>query len=59
MATEIEVIWGCAAIAKAIGRTEKATFHALQQGKIAGAQKIAGRWALDPRVFAATFAKVA
>ena len=55
--TTIEIVWGCKAIAEKIGRTERATFAALEQGKIPGARKIAGRWALDPRVFAATFAK--
>jgi hypothetical protein len=54
--TTIEIVWGCKAIAEKIGRTERATFHALQAGKIPGAKKIAGRWGLDPRVFAATFA---
>jgi hypothetical protein len=57
MTTTIEIVWGCKAIAETIGRTERATFAALEQGKIPGAKKIAGRWGLDPRVFAATFAK--
>jgi hypothetical protein len=56
MTTETKkIIWGCAAIAGAIGRSEKATFHALQQGKIPGARKIAGRWGLDFSVFVAAF----
>ncbi len=55
----IVVIWGCKDIARTIGRSEKATFHALQEGKIPGAKKVAGRWGLDPRVFAAAFASVA
>jgi hypothetical protein len=54
--TTIELVWGCKAIAEKIGRTERATFAALEQGKIPGARKIAGRWALDPRVFMAAFA---
>ncbi len=57
MTTETKIIWECANIAKAIGRTEKATFYALQEGKIPGAKKIAGRWGLDFSVFVAAFAK--
>jgi hypothetical protein len=59
MTTETKIIWGSAAIAKAIGRSEKATFHALQEGKIPGAKKIAGRWGLDFSVFVAAFAREA
>jgi hypothetical protein len=59
MTTDIKIIWGCKDIAKAIGRSEKATFHALQEGKIPGAKKIAGRWGLDFGVFVAAFAKEA
>jgi len=50
-----EIIWGCKAIAATIGRSEKSTFAALEQNKIPGAKKIAGRWALNPRVFFAAF----
>jgi hypothetical protein len=59
MTTETKIIWGCKAIAKEIGRSEKATFHALQEGKIPGAKKIAGRWGLDFSVFVAAFRAVA
>jgi len=55
MTTETKIIWGCAAIAKAIGRSEKSTFHALQEGKIPGAKKVAGRWGLNFPVFVAAF----
>jgi hypothetical protein len=54
-----KIIWGAEAIAEAIGRSEQATFRALQEGKIPGAQKIAGRWALNPRVWFASFEKAA
>lgn len=47
----LELLWGAAAIAKAIGRTERATFHALEKGELPGARKIAGRWCFDPAVF--------
>jgi hypothetical protein len=59
MTTEKRFVWGCKSIAEAIGRTEKATFHALQDGKIPGTKKIAGRWALDLQLFAAAFQKEA
>jgi hypothetical protein len=57
--TTIEIVWGARAIGKAIGRTERATFAALEQGKIPGARKIAGRWGLDFSVFVAAFQAVA
>ena len=41
-----ELIWGGRAIARAIGRTEAATFHALKRGRVPGAQRVGGRWAL-------------
>lgn len=56
MTTETKIIWGCKAIAKAIDRSEKSTFHALQEGKIPGARKVAGRWGLNFGVFVAAFA---
>jgi hypothetical protein len=59
MTAETKIIWECANIAKAIGRSEKATFAALQAGKIPGARKVAGRWGLDFSVFVAAFAKEA
>ena len=55
MTSNQEIIWGCKAIAATIGRSEKSTFAALEQNKIPGAKKIAGRWALNPRVFFAAF----
>jgi len=38
-----QVVWGARNIGEAIGRTEKATFAMLEQGKIPGARKVAGR----------------
>lgn len=46
MAEQIEqsdVIWGAGEIAKAIGTTERATYHMLGLGKIP-ARKIGARW---------------
>jgi hypothetical protein len=57
MTTE-KLIWGAEAIAKAIDRDQAWTFRALKDGKIPGARKISGRWALNPRVFFATFESV-
>jgi hypothetical protein len=50
-----QVIWGARAIGKAIGRSEKAAFVMLEQGKLNGARKVAGRWAFNPKIFFATF----
>lgn len=50
-----EIVWGAVAIAPHIGRTVKGAFGALESGKIPGAKKIAGRWALNLHVFHAAF----
>jgi hypothetical protein len=50
-----DIIWGAAAIAPIIGRSEKGAFGALESGKVPGAKKIAGRWALNLSVFLAAF----
>ena len=50
-----EIVWGAANIAPHIGRTEKGAFHALERGAVPGAKKIAGRWALNLRLFHAAF----
>lgn len=50
-----QVIWGARAIGKAIGRSEKATFAMLEQGKLPGARKVAGRWAMNTAIFFAAF----
>jgi hypothetical protein len=42
-------------IAKFIGRTEKATFHLLETGKIPGAKKFAGAWTLHVPTFRSAF----
>jgi len=41
--TNLNLIWGAAAIAQAIGRTERQTFHLLESGALP-ARKIGGRW---------------
>jgi hypothetical protein len=41
--TNADLLWGADAIAKAIGRTERMTFHLLEKGEIP-AKKVGGRW---------------
>src|SRR5262249_9443130 len=43
-----DLIWGCAAIAKAIGRGERATFHLLER-QLLPAKRIGGRWCASKR----------
>jgi hypothetical protein len=50
-----ELIWGGRAIARAIGRTEAATFHSLERGRVPGARGVGGRWALHVPSFRAAF----
>jgi hypothetical protein len=50
-----EFIWGAAAIAPIIGRTEKGAFHALESGRVPGAKKVAGRWGLHLPTFTSHF----
>ena len=40
-------IWGCAAIAKEIGRSANATDHMLRSGWIKSAKKIGHHWVAD------------
>jgi hypothetical protein len=54
-ANHAELIWGARAISQVIGKGEKATFAMLERGQLAGAQKVANRWAFNPRIFFATF----
>lgn len=54
-ATPEEVIWGAKNIARAIKRSEKSCFAALEAGKIPGAVKFGGRWCFRPAVFRAAF----
>lgn len=39
-------IWGCRAIARQIGATERQTFHMLESGQIP-AKKIGGKWVAE------------
>lgn len=53
--SSLDLVWGAANIARTIGRTPRATYHALESGQIPGAAKIAGRWCLSPSKFVAAF----
>jgi hypothetical protein len=53
--TEPKIVFGAKEIAPHIGKTEKAAFHALKSGKIPGAKKIGGTWALNLSVFHRAF----
>jgi hypothetical protein len=40
---ELELIWGVEAIAKAIGRTQRAVYHLIATGQLAGVKEVGGR----------------
>jgi hypothetical protein len=52
----LDVVWTVPAIARVIGRSERACYHALETNQVPGARKIAGRWCLAPQIFYASFA---
>ena len=43
---KIDLLWEVTEIAKAIGRTERQTFHLLQSGELP-AKKVGGRWVAE------------
>jgi hypothetical protein len=43
-----DVLWGCARIAKVIGRSERSVFHLLENGLLP-AKKVGGRWVASRR----------
>lgn len=43
---KIDLVWGCAAIAKVIQRTPRQTFHMLESGLLP-ARKIGNRWVAE------------
>jgi hypothetical protein len=43
-----DLVWGCAAIAKTIGRSERSTFHLLSQ-QLLPAKRVGGRWCASRR----------
>ena len=50
------IVWEAKNIAPHLGRTTKGAFNALESGRVPGAKKIAGRWALNLAVYHASFA---
>ena len=44
-------IWGAAAIAKAIGRSESSVKMLMTAGKLPGAMQVGGKWCFFPSVF--------
>jgi hypothetical protein len=58
MPEPLRLAHGANAIAKAIGKTPRQTFHLLSNGALPGALKLGHGWALDLDVFQAAFAKV-
>ena len=49
------IVHGAEAIAPHLGRTVKGAYGALESGRVPGARKIAGKWALNLRVYHAAF----
>ena len=43
-----DVVWGCAAIAAVIGRSERSTFHLLEK-RLLPAKRVGGRWCASRR----------
>lgn len=50
------LLWGAASVARALGRTERAVFHMLENSQLPGATKIGRRWCFDPATFRAALA---
>jgi hypothetical protein len=50
-----DVLWGVPAIATAINRSVRSTYHALECGHIPCAKKLGGMWCLRLRDFHALF----
>jgi hypothetical protein len=51
----LNLIWGMAAIAKALGKSERSLYHIVEKhpDALPGVKKIAGTWCCDPAVFKA------
>lgn len=50
-----EFVWGAADIGKYLGRSKEATWFMLEQDRVPGAKKIAGRWGMHVPTFLASF----
>lgn len=54
----LDLVWGCKAIAAAIGRTERATFHMLEKGELP-ARQVGQRWVASRAALEQFFREVA
>jgi hypothetical protein len=50
-----EIVHGAEAIAPHLGRSVKGAYGALESGRVPGARKIAGKWALNLTVYHRSF----
>ncbi|MGJ5177424.1 hypothetical protein ACQR16_05970 [Bradyrhizobium oligotrophicum] len=50
-----DFVWGAAAIGKYLGRSKEATWFMLEQNRVPGAKKVAGRWGMHVPTFLASF----
>lgn len=50
-----EFVWGADTIGKYLGRSKEATWFMLEQNRVPGAKKIAGRWGMHVPTFLASF----
>lgn len=53
-AGDLEILWGAAAIAREIDRSERQTYHMLEAGELP-ARKIANRWCCTRRALRRLF----
>lgn len=54
-----DFVWGAADIGKYLGRSKETTWFMLDQGRVPGAKKIAGRWGMHVPTFLASFQSTA
>ena len=54
MTEQLDLIWGCKAIAKAIGVTERACYHMLEAGALP-ARQVGNRWVVSRKALEAFF----
>jgi hypothetical protein len=50
-----DFVWGAEAIGKYLGRSKEATWFMLEQNRVPGAKKVAGRWGMHVPTFLASF----
>jgi hypothetical protein len=54
----LDLVWGCKAIAKVIGRTERATYHMLETGELPCCRQVGQRWVASRKALEAFFFEV-